>query len=103
MENDNSNVLGSLLTGGLDPRSLAVINGLLQSSSNPQQANAALGPATTNVLNNASTATGNPNMAAGIIAHTLEDVQHIFHRINFHSIIPVIYIPLKNELAELYN
>jgi hypothetical protein len=67
-----SDVLNALLTGGSPPQAqqqnsnlLQGLLSLLQPTPNPQTANAALGPSTTNVMNNAATLTGNPAMAAG--------------------------------------
>lgn len=64
-------IINMLLSGGMPQQGQSqisnVLSGLLQyaKSNNPQSANAALGPSTTNVLNNASTALRDPNLAAG--------------------------------------
>lgn len=71
--NSSFNPIGDLLNVGLGgaPQLSGADDGiqsliqLLQPTPDPQSANAALGPSTTNVLNNAANLSGNPNMAAG--------------------------------------
>lgn len=67
-----ADVINSLLTGGAPQQTqnnissgIQALMSLLQQTPSPQTANAALGPSTVNVLNNAAQFTGNPAMAAG--------------------------------------
>lgn len=69
---NNTDVLDNLLTAGQPQQAQDSNNNitqalmdLLQPTPSPQSANAALGQSTTNVLNNAASASGNPNLAAG--------------------------------------